>query len=769
MEAVRVDISYRPLRIAWTIGAGDIDAFRQAVRMSHVLWGGRYNPIVVADEKDEARRLIEVFRADLIIPLGESQPPKDFERCFSHLIRPFYGPLFINDTGGPACSQALDVRNAVAYLRDTPEWKMFKDAGVLVYDWKLDDPLCDVFLMQLGSYPAVAEVGTDYRSLLLEETEAKIRAIDPELPLLKEIFERPTISSLSKFALQRYRSAGAGWHPPGFFSGDAANLDDLICFWNLRAADIPLCFIDVKYAHRCTRLIPAWEKLMREGMPTRGSAFESNLAIWGRQEKREDLKTLFGQLQLAERYVTYDFRNVLPPKMYFNKVSTLGVMGPDKGGKTKVSFALNDKPSSGDVWFGTQHLVASVSSYGLWGDERHTIRPLFIPELNEFYAREMSFHFDKLRVEPEGVGLIIDAADTDSFLYALPVSSQTEKVFGMAGLSARLSSGGLMAKQLVSRLGGLQGGRVFKIPGVRRLFKTHGLADWFSRSDALGLIAGKDPKNPGARFEDHRGLYIKGRLIGDDPKAVFAYLVEKGLLRIGVELTCASCSMASWIAVDLLKQRAVICDLCGEEYDATTQLVTSDWRYRRSGVFGREKNAQGAICVALTLQQLQISLSESFGEGMYSPSIELKPQQSGPLSECEIDLVWFIARPFPQKTVVILGECKGQSPVKVAEFENDLDNLRRVADALPSHRFETFILYAKLSNYTSDEIQLAKALNNEHAHRVILLTERELEPYRIYERAKLEHQIDEYARTPQGLADNTAKIFWGPSTAIPPE
>ena len=55
METARVDICYRPLRIAWAIHSTDKDGFRQAVCLSHTLWGGRFNPIVMADRPEEAR------------------------------------------------------------------------------------------------------------------------------------------------------------------------------------------------------------------------------------------------------------------------------------------------------------------------------------------------------------------------------------------------------------------------------------------------------------------------------------------------------------------------------------------------------------------------------------------------------------------------------------------------------------------------------------------------------------------------------------------
>jgi hypothetical protein len=72
VDSVRVDISYRPLRIGWAILAGDIAGFRSAVRMSYALWGGRFNPIIVVDREEQAKSLVDLFRVDVIIPIGDS-------------------------------------------------------------------------------------------------------------------------------------------------------------------------------------------------------------------------------------------------------------------------------------------------------------------------------------------------------------------------------------------------------------------------------------------------------------------------------------------------------------------------------------------------------------------------------------------------------------------------------------------------------------------------------------------------------------------------
>jgi hypothetical protein len=127
---------------------------------------------------------------------------------------------------------------------------------------------------------------------------------------------------------------------------------------------------------------------------------------------------------------------------------------------------------------------------------------------------------------------------------------------------------------------------------------------------------------------------------------------------------------------------------------------------------------------------------------------------------CEIDLAWIIPQRYPEKTIVILGECKDQGPIKLEQFEKDIENLRRVADALPRKRFKTFVLLAKLSPFTPDEIERAKTLNDAYEPRLILLTARELEPYHIYERTTREFHIQAYGGTPESLALATVAMYF---------
>ena len=116
--------------------------------------------------------------------------------------------------------------------------------------------------------------------------------------------------------------------------------------------------------------------------------------------------------------------------MMLGETSSLGVIGTS-GGKPSVSFTLNDKPFSGDNYFFTQRLVASIQVYG-GDDEATTFHPPYVPELNETLARSMHGIYNELRSEPERLGVVIDAADHDLRLNALPVSEP--KILPVGGI-----------------------------------------------------------------------------------------------------------------------------------------------------------------------------------------------------------------------------------------------------------------------------------------------------------------------------------------------
>src|SRR5438105_4110846 len=166
MDTVRVDICYRPLRIAWAVQSGDRNAFRRAVRLTHTLWGGRFNPIVLVDRLDEANQIVELFRVDMIVAVGDAQEVREFPKRFPHLIDPFFpASLFVKDMNQRTRARVLDMHNALYHWRNTPEWKAIDEMGVRRFVCEPDDPLADTFLLQYGAFPDATEIGIDYGAL----------------------------------------------------------------------------------------------------------------------------------------------------------------------------------------------------------------------------------------------------------------------------------------------------------------------------------------------------------------------------------------------------------------------------------------------------------------------------------------------------------------------------------------------------------------------------------------------------------------------------
>lgn len=763
-DTLSVDICYRPLRIGWAVREGDWDSIRRAVRYSNALWGGRFNPILIVDRLVEARCLVKVFRVDMIWPMDDSDLVRNFIAEFPYLQKPFFGEgIFDKDSLGVTKSKVLDLLNSLSYWQSRSEWKRVVEAGLRVYEWAADDPLADFFRMQFGSIDDFREIGEDYVDSIFEFVREVPSRLEREGPIPADIFEHPSLAHLGILEMEPHYSVRSTFGQAGIFLGDVESSLDMVAYWNLRATDTPLFFIDKKHIDRFVNILPIIKKYLIGEVNSLDVDRHRSSRLWSRYDEA-GISDLFDEVDLAHCMIDDSFwlHGMHAPMMQIGTTSTLGVLS-ESGGMPVVNFALSNKKFDDAFRFYSQHLIASISIVGgLYRDEQHTFSLPYVPQLNEFFARSMHYNYRDLRVETERIGLVIDTNSHDDFLVALPVQNLMREVFALAGFGSSLNQSGRVLRQLLAQLEGLQGARVFKIPGARKLLKKFGPRETFSRQVARDTIVDKTPENRSGTFGAHRGLHLGPRAPNTflTPPDVFTNMVSKGLFRIGVDLECVKCAMTSWVAVDALKQQ-VVCELCGKEYDGTVQLVGSEWRYRRSGVLGAERNAQGAVPVALTLQQLATTLSGFPRRDVYSPSLDLVPLDvDAKLPTCEVDFVWLSNEVFPERPSIIVAECKDQGSTNIEDFRHDFENLRQVANAIPASTFAAYMLYAKLVPFTAAEIEVAREMNAGPCFRVILLTARELEPYFMFERLEAERGIKSHAGSAAELAKMTHAVYF---------
>ena len=92
----------------------------------------------------------------------------------------------------------------------------------------------------------------------------------------------------------------------------------------------------------------------------------------------------------------------------------------------------------------------------------------------------------------------------------------------------------------------------------------------------------------------------------------------------------------------------------------------------------------------------------------------------------------------------------------------DVEKMRKVADCFTSGPLTPFIAFTKLGEFSREEINFCKKAQGKYQQRVILLSLRELEPYRIYEKTGSEFDINPFASQLEDLAQVTQDVYFNP-------
>ena len=138
--------------------------------------------------------------------------------------------------------------------------------------------------------------------------------------------------------------------------------------------------------------------------------------------------------------------NVVPQISHFEETSVLANISSSDEYKT-ATFQLPPKPIHEGTAGSYQHFVVTVRSYSDIGDESYTFMPFYLQELNEFYGRNLYFQWDRTRVEPDGLGIIIESYTDSLNLNAVKVKKLVENLFSVFGMKIRPSQAGLKTEE----------------------------------------------------------------------------------------------------------------------------------------------------------------------------------------------------------------------------------------------------------------------------------------------------------------------------------
>jgi len=706
---------------------------------AHCIWGGRFCPIIPVDNSARARQLVETFDVDALFPMTDDALIQQFLSAFSFRSWPFFHQQFWVESGGYLRPQLLSVEHPLRFFSSSEGRLRRNNSPAVLFDWEDTDPLSLWFSAAIGKYPQAPSGIPDFRRMYLDAfTPLRLEIKRDSQAREPGAITPNTISSFDLYLDQSNQGAGV-------YVSEKSDFANVVNFWNLRASGPELSFYVVSESARLQNSDVA--ELMRQSPSLRGEltvfSQESSLVdslglrnvYWLKVDSSEWRFPSTGQLEFrsARRRSTLasiDYKQ-LPPR---------------------IALPMPEKPCSDEHGFYSEHLIANVSSYGhIFEEGDYVFPPPPVKPLNDYFSREILFGSDKIRVSGNGAGFVVGVTDELLQFNALTTLDFFQKMFALVGIKLERSRPGLIAHRLLKQMGGLQGCRVFKIPGVRDLIEKYKPRDSFVYSDAILTIRGTG----GTGFQPHETLYLEPRKEKRlKPEDAFEFLLKKGVFRAGLELICPHCELPFWKHIDSC-ETLMPCDLCGNVFNITPQLRhRGDWRFRRSGLFGSDDNQGGSIPVGLTLQQLDTILRYSHGGPIaYSTSVLLEPTGAA-IDSCEADFI--ISSTTARGDVeVAIAECKSKDEIS----EKDVANLSKVAKSLAAHGFHAYMIFSKTGTFSVEEVNRCKQLGSWDHGGVILLSGRELEPYDIYQysEGKLEKQ---YANSFSDLVAATKRLFF---------
>jgi hypothetical protein len=774
MANLSLTIRYRPVRIGWCVRHGNWDDLRAALRLTHIFWGGKFNPIIPVGAAS-AKHLARQFRVDMLFPVNGSPEAVEFTKGAEALPWPLIEIALFNTFGNTPnfldishplikIARELKLHGSANSSEEAPP-QGFESSDYIIARWDDDDPLADILLATFGGLPLTNQTGRDYETFLLVNIGAFAYKAQKGVALPAELIHRWSIADISAADLDWDRVPARS--TKGFYAGNASDFEDVVNYWNLRASSLNIIFLDPSHGERMKQIRTAHtgEIVKRHEADRqqvrRYASFgwdKDKIPVWSRSQD------VVAALEFSKDDVPH-YRHidgiaigadVKPPLHFFQSKAVLGSVA-DQYGRPAISFQLPERPFK-PTEFSGEHFIISITAPWEDPDEWSTFWTPYIPSLNRWYSRQiLSTGSAVARAEIDGVGIVSRVTDENLTVTSLKKTELAATLFESAGIDAAPSDPGRIAARVVSQLGGLPGCRVLKIAGVRKLIRDYGPLQEFTRTQAIGCIGNADPKTHRPRFAEYENLFIEQRAFSKKlkPEDAFLYLLSRGVFRVGITLKCTICELPFWISLDDASTE-VTCEMCGGRFNVLRQLKTRDWRYRRSGIFGSDNHQEGSIPVALTLHQLQTHFHSVGGRSLFLPSMKLTPARVT-IPSCETDL--FIAIQEAEDTLLAIGECKDAGGLIT---KDDATKMAAVADALSNSGLHCYIIFSKTGAFTAEDVESCRLANQPGHTRVIMLSDRELEPDGIYEKASEDFEIRRHGARMQDMAIATHDIFLSP-------
>lgn len=778
MATSTVFLQYRPMKIAFLVKEGDIDALVKVAGINTLLWGGIYNPIipVSSNNRKYVTQLLKVFNVDVLYKVSDTPEIDAIYKEYPYLRDPsFMGEkIFYEDWHSK--------KNVLAYL-DTSNiinlyWeKEFKDSrkseksNCVLIDWDATDKLSSLFSLVFGYFPNTYNLKKNFRVAFLKGLKSHEKKLTSSDNLDKELIK--LITPIETTSLELNGSSGC-LKEDGIYIGEEDNFTDLINFWNLRASGINIKFLPKNSFAKFKDYIQAHLSIL-DKIPNRNPSSKESVYVYYQSDPKE-ISELLRKLHLKNKDFCLSFcseslwdgLNIRPRSFCFKYERSFANIEKTSD-SYNMSFTMPEKKFLTEGFDPQQSLVVEIKSYSDYLYPNHTLTLPYLYQLNEFYSREICFDPDTLRVNQDGISVIIKTNEDHLQLHPIPYEKIIKEIFKLASYKAETNQSGLLTRQIISSMreeNSLEACRVFKIKGVRTLLRQLKVDTKIKWSEAKKTIWDK------GQFKKYEKLFIEARDKQKlDTQSTINFLIKKNILSPKLifwhrfftkrDFKCRNCGLVNEKIKLINYEDNYSCSYCNHKFSMPQYIVediqgvVNDYfTFSKSGLFRKNNNQEGAIPVILSLLTLKRVLPN--GELFYSTAMNLEGD-----IKCEIDFcvinIWL------NKFEIGIAECKSEGKRdenKEDIDEKDLNNLKHLQDKLNELGMDCYIIISKTSaTFKKPELTLIKQLKKEN-RKFVLFTNKELEPYEPYwELEETENLPIKYPHSMEDMYYNSQYIY----------
>ena len=717
MANLTAHVRLRPIRFGFLVQPDDNHRLLEVFRVNTCLWGGRFNPVIphlttVPPWWDRHGLLFETA-AQIVNGYLDFFEPDFLVECTPGLA----ADVHFDKTRVLSLADMLQRegddhkqghgQNVMALYGDLYR-KVFQFARRHDHDIvnvTAEDTSCaGVAACIAGGFPTDGDLAYFARAFL-DAFEPKAVALNGAT--LTQLFESGFTSAL-RIGHRGIDADQYGWHDPALFVFDAFKGIDLIDFWNLRAVRRNVLPVPMQWlpdlSPFCRKAIAANHRPL-PGNPHGVMIRET--VMFGRAIAGELIETLYNE-HLRVDINGANVRQDWYPKLW-RRPSTRGAQERRATlTAARKSFHTSSAEGKMELQFDSLHPE--------WSDDYGSdLRWANVVKIDDWTFRDLAataFPNDRKRafVPRLGIGGEHRLSTTEGIIvfpkfknipinWELPTGgdaiAEWLKSNGVASVS---SDAGRVTDQVVQSLGGFN--RVGDIANQDVLRTLDDMSRRPITHSAHHL-----------KFRNQIERAVKGNIWRE---RTFETLVERGAVRLGLEVRCENCSSWSWFALNQLNYE-LQCSLCLR----TTRFPVVDpgqpekarWAYRVVGPFALPDYAKGGYAAALTLRCFaDVIGGHRHAHTTWSAGRELT---LGAHQKVETDFVlWYQRRSVVDDgqdapTDLVFGEAKsfGRDTFKA----EDVGNLRALAERFPGAvlAFATLRLPNEL---TSTELESIRTL-----------------------------------------------------------